>query len=100
MDLPTILIGIGGNGAIPARPYENFGVGWYYLGSSSNARDWPIAKDLSPTNFSAENGLEVYFTAALTSAIQLTADAQYIFSPALTKSDNTLVLGGRLQINF
>ena len=94
-------LGIGGNGAIPSRPYDNFGLGWYYLGFSSDARDIAVIRAFSPTGFAAENGLEVYYTAALTPAIQLTADAQYIFSPALSSnSNNALVLGGRLQVNF
>jgi carbohydrate-selective porin OprB len=52
-------------------------------------------------DFNNETGLEAYYNFAVTPALQLTFNAQYIFNPFLTtKNDDVFVLGGRVNINF
>ena len=104
-----VSLGFGGNGAIPGRPYDNFGLGWYYLGFSDGIIDSlqkvsNIAalkrRDGSPKDVKNEAGVELFYTFAITPAVSLTADLQYIFNPLLSSSDGELVLGGRLNITF
>ncbi len=96
--------GVSGVGLIPGREYDQFGIGWYYVGISDELNDFindsTLLSDALPDDGAAENGLEVYYNFAITPAIQLTADAQYIFNPEFSTENHALILGGRLQIDF
>ena len=83
-------VGLGGKGAIPGRPNDSFGAGYYALYTSNQG---------PATRLDDEWGIESYYTFAITPWADLTADLQYVDS-ALTSSDPALVLGARLRIKF
>jgi porin len=98
-------LGIGAKGIIPGREYDQFGFGWYYLdiadGTVDLLREVEVLLGETGDDFNNETGLEAYYNFAVTPALQLTFNAQYIFNPFLsTKSDGVFVLGGRVNINF
>ena len=96
--------GISGIGLIPGREYDRFGLGWYYVGISDDLLDFinssTLVSDTFPSDGAAENGLEFYYNFAITPAIQLSADVQYIFNPEFSTENHALILGGRLQVAF
>ncbi|MGB5711108.1 MAG: carbohydrate porin, partial [Waterburya sp.] len=96
--------GISGVGLIPGREYDQFGFGWYYVGISDDLSDFindsTLLSDALPVDGADENGLEAYYNFAITPAMQLSADVQYIFNPEFSTEKHTLILGGRLQIDF
>ena len=96
--------GLGAKGIIAGREYDEFGVGWYYAGISSDFNDFistrPVLSNLLPDGLKSENGIEAFYNFAVTPALQLTFNGQYIFNPVLTLEDEVFILGGRLQINL
>jgi porin len=97
-------LGIGAKGIIPGRPYDEFGLGWYYLnfsdGTTELLRNVENALGISGFDFDNESGIEAYYNFAITPAMQLAVSGQYIFNPFLSDAGNAFTLGGRLQINF
>ena len=102
--------GLGGRGClIPGRDLDFWGLGWAGTHLSSDLR-----QDLKFANIhvkSYEHVIEGFYNFALTPAVHLTLDAQYIINPVVAQirndtggsvnSDNyALILGGRLQIDF
>lgn len=102
--------GLGGRGClIPGRDLDFWGLGWAGTHFSKDLR-----QDLRFLNVeveSFEHVIEGFYNIALTPAVHLTLDAQYIIDPVVAQvekstggdpdSDNyALVLGGRLQIDF
>ena len=97
-------VGLGAKGIIPGRRYDQFGIGWYYLNFTEGTIDLlrEIEDELGVTgvSFNNEQGIEAYYSFAITPALQVTLSAQYIIDPFLSNSDNVFVLGGRTQISF
>jgi len=85
----------GGIGVIPGRPYDRMGPGANALFVSDDFDDLTLLGDL----LQDEVGLEAYQNFALTPAIQLSFDLQWI-DPGLRSIDDTLVLGTRLFLRF
>jgi hypothetical protein len=85
--------GVGGRGVIPGRPYDQFGVGAFWLKESRDLKKQPgnLVGD--------EVGVEAFYNFAITPWLQLSADAQWI-SPGKTSSDDAWILGTRLNIRF
>lgn len=85
-------IGVGGKGLIPARPLDQFGIGYYY-GTVSEAN--------IPTRlgFRDTQGFEAYYNVYLTPWAQLTPDIQVI-RPSQERVDTAVVLGLRLRLMF
>jgi porin len=88
--------GLGGRGVIPGRPYDRFGVGSYWLKESSDFKDQPVVA----TTLQNEVGLEAFYNFAITPYVQLSLDAQWIAMSGKQSSDNTVILGTRLNIRF
>ena len=88
-------LGVGGESPLPGRSADSFGVGYYYLGTSSVLRQ--TAGAVPP--ISNEQGFEVYYNAAITSWFTLTADIQAI-DPALFGARSTFLFGLRAKIDF
>jgi len=84
-------LGFGGKGMIPGRAHDRYGIGWYYAMTSHK-----ISDDLE---IGDEQGVEAYYTFAVTPWLQLTPDLQLI-NPAKKTSDTTLVAGLRCSIQF
>jgi porin len=68
-------LGIGGKGAVPGRPLDQFGLGWYYIDVSNPSFTGPFAT----TSFLRdEQGLEAYYNFAITPWARLTPDVQIV----------------------
>jgi len=85
--------GIGGRGLIPTRDNDVLGVGYYY-------------NDVDPDRFLFSNrlddsgqGMECFYNIAITPAVRLTFDFQWIDS-VVSSVDDGYVLGARLQTSF
>lgn len=100
-------MGIGGNGVVPGRPHDNFGLGW---ARTEFSKDFvPFLRDQLPLGLDHEDAIELYYNAALTPWLNLTADLQ-IINPGLKKTlgsggqlrdvDTPVVAGLRLNIRF
>ena len=87
--------GLGGQGLIPGREQDGFGVGYFYYKFSDD-----LQEAVRPfIEFRDEQGLEVFYNCALTSWLHLTADLQVI-RPADPTRDNAVVAGIRTNIRF
>lgn len=85
--------GVGGRGVFPCRPHDRFGIGPYWLKESGDL-------DSQPGNVVGDEiGAEAFYNFAITPAIQLSFDAQWI-SPGIKSSEEGVALGTRLNIRF
>ena len=101
-------LGIGGNGVVPGRPRDTFGIGWARTELSDNFV--PFLRQRLKLGLQREDAIEMYYNAALTPWLGATVDLQVI-EPAITKMldasgnrltsmDTSLVLGGRFYLRF
>ena len=91
----SLIVGIGGKALFFGRPQDSFGVGAYYYDLSDILQD-----SLDPSvNFQDEAVIEVFYSWAVKSWLQIGADIQYI-SPAQGDHKNALVPSLRAQIRF
>jgi arylsulfatase A-like enzyme len=100
-------MGIGGNGVIPGRPDDNFGVGWAHTDFSSHFV--PFLRQQLHLGLAHEDAIEMYYNVALTPWLNVTADLQ-IINPGLKKTldsagrlrdvDTAVVAGLRLRARF
>jgi porin len=101
-------VGIGGNGIVPGRPHDNFGVGWARADLTSNLV--PFLRTQLGLGLDHEDAVEMYYNAWLTAWLGVTLDLQIVM-PALSKSPNssggglkdvdTALVGGiRLYVRF
>jgi porin len=103
-------LGVGGKGAIPGRPNDRFGIGYYYLKIESPHFLFPINGIPRLEN---EYGVEAFYSIALTPWLLLTPDIQIIRPTqrgvvenplslnSIEKPVNTAtILGLRLQVIF
>lgn len=100
-------LGVGGKGVMARRPHDRFGVGWYYLDIKSPAFTGPLATRELLGN---EQGVEAYYSVALTPWAHLTPNIQIIHGarektiallPADRKDiDTATITGLRLQLMF
>lgn len=92
----TFSTGIGGKALISSRPNDQWGVGYFYNDISNDAQE---SINSLPFEFSLndEQGVEAYYSYALTPAINITADIQYIES---TDSSENILLAMRANIKL
>ena len=88
-------LGAGGTSPLPGRAADSFGVGYYYLGTSSVLRE--TLRPVSPVR--NEQGFELYYNAAITRWFTLTADIQAI-DPAQLDARSAFLFGLRAKIDF
>ena len=88
-------LGAGGTSPLPGRSADSWGVGYYYLATSSVLRQTlgPVAP------IGNEQGFELYYNAAITSWFTLTADIQAI-DPAQFEARSAFLFGLRAKIDF
>ncbi len=87
--------GLAGHGMITRRPWDSFGVGYFYYDMSDALSD-----SLAPVaSFGNEQGLELYYTAAIARWLRLGADVQLV-SPARQNFDPAVIGTLRLNIVF
>ena len=88
-------LGAGGTSPLPGRTADSWGAGYYYLGASNVLRE-----TLRPaSSIGNEQGVELYYNAALTSWFNLTADIQAI-DPAQSEARSAFLFGLRARIDF
>ena len=88
-------LGAGGTSPLPGRSADSWGVGYYYLGTSSVLRHalGPVAP------VGNEQGFELYYNATITSWFTLAADIQAI-DPAQFEARSAFLFGLRAKIDF
>jgi porin len=84
-------VGVSGNGVVPGRPDDAFGVGWSRLQFSNNLV--PFLRDTLNLGLDHEDAVELYYNIAATKWLGLTVDLQ-IVNPGLKK---TLTSSGQLK---
>jgi len=78
------------------RPDDTFGVGWYYA-STSPQIGTAITSQFGPIGDG--QGVECYYNYAVTRAIRITPDLQYVV-PALRSAEPALIAGARALVSF
>ncbi len=87
--------GISGASPIASRNRDTFGIGYFYLGVSSELKN--LAPALLPLG--DEHGVELYYNMQVTPWCQITPDLQVI-SPFRDRADTSLLVGLRAKIDF
>jgi porin len=100
-------IGAGGKGFISKRPYDGFGLGYYYIDINSPKLTGPLK---TRSILRDEQGFEVYYNIGITPWMQFTPDIQVIKeaqeyerttgTQVGQEIDTAIVLGIRLQMIF
>ena len=100
-------VGLGGNGVVPGRPDDTFGVGWSRIQFSNNLV--PFLRDALHLGLDHEDAVELYYNIAATKWLGVTVDLQVV-NPGLKKTltssgelkdVNTAVVGGlRAYVRF
>lgn len=91
----TASIGLGGAAPIASRPYDSFGVGYFYNGFSSQIKNFaPRLLALQD-----EQGIETFYTVGLSPWCKITADLQVI-DPIRSRVDTAVVFGLRAKLDF
>jgi porin len=100
-------VGIGGNGVVPGRPHDSFGVGWARTEFSNNFL--PLLRQSLKLGLDHEDAVEIFYNAAVTQWLRMSLDLQVV-NPGLQKmlnssnqlqNVNTAVVGGvRMYIRF
>jgi len=92
----SIIAGIGGYGLFPERELDSFGVGYFYYDLSDELES---TLEVLRDRIGDEQGIEVYYSYAVTPWFFLTGDVQYIDPPRESVEDS-LILGLRANIRF
>ena len=87
--------GISGASPIASRSRDTFGIGYFFLGVSTDLKD--LAPILLPLR--DEHGVELYYNVQVTPWCQITPDLQVI-SPSRERADTSLLVGLRAKIDF
>jgi porin len=85
--------GIAGQGVIPGRELDTFGVGFFYLGLSEEFKS--LLPVIAPQQ--DERGVEIFYNLAITPWCRLTGDLQVV-EPSTQRFDTAVIAGARLQI--
>jgi porin len=103
----SFLTGIGGKGVVSGRPDDSFGIGLARTQFSSAFL--PFLRQQLDLGLQSEDAVEMYYNAAITQWLNLTADLQ-IINPGLKKAlnassrlaniDTAVVAGARIRISF
>jgi porin len=83
--------GVGGQGMLPGRDRDRFGIGFYYTSFSRDLRGFILD--------SSEIGLEIFYNIAATNWLYVTPDIQVI-EPAGRNSETAFITGLRVQTRF
>jgi porin len=103
----TFNMGVGGNGVVPGRPRDTFGIGWARTEFSDDFL--PLLRRQLGLGLEREDAIEMYYNVAVASWLNATLDLQVI-EPALTKNldssgqledvDTAVVAGLRFYVRF
>lgn len=84
--------GVGGSSLIHGREHDSFGIGWYYLGSSSEIG--PLLSRLGDGQ-----GVEMFYNYRLNRNVDITPDMQ-VLMPGMSGIDTALGVGLRANIRL
>jgi porin len=73
-------VGLGGNGVIPSRPHDTFGIGWARTEFSGNFL--PFLRQRLDLGLDREDAVEMYYNVAVTGWLEATLDLQIIDNAA------------------
>lgn len=91
----SFIAGLAGHGMVNGRPNDSFGIGGFIYNFSNALQD-----SVDPlVDFNDEQGVEAWYSVALTPWFKLTADAQLI-NPARGDADLALITGLRANLAF
>ena len=97
-------LGVGGKGMSASRPHDRFGIGWYYMDIASPTFTGPLG---TREFLRDEQGVEAYYSIALTPWAHVTPNIQYIkgaqkqkIAPPHENLDNATIVGVRMQLLF
>jgi porin len=76
-------VGLSGNGIVPGRPNDTFGIGWSRLELSDDLL--PVLRRRFDIGLDREDAVELYYNVAVVKSIGATLDLQVV-NPALTKT--------------
>jgi len=82
-------IGVGGQGVIPTRDCDTFGIGYYYADLSNQL----------PSLFHSEQGVECYYSIQIAPWLHVTPDLQVIMNPGGTDDHDVAIVGG-VRVNM
>jgi porin len=93
-------IGIGANALVPGREHDTFGAAYFHIGLSDDFKDL-LSAPVAPPGIEQrdEQGVELFYNAALAPWCRLTADLQ-IVEPSTKNLHTTVLAGMRLKIDF
>ncbi|MCP4784506.1 MAG: carbohydrate porin [Fuerstiella sp.] len=89
----SLSFGIGGSSPISGRRDDSFGIGWYYTGISDEMG--PVVSSL----FNDGQGVELYYSIAVTKWFYVTPDLQVVEPNAVT-AETAIVPGVRVRVDF
>jgi porin len=91
----SLVIGLAGHGLVPGRPHDSFGIGGFSYQFSNALQDAvdPLVE------FTDEQGIDAWYSFAVTPWFKLTADAQLI-NPARGTADIAVITGLRANLAF
>ena len=91
----SFILGLAGHGMVNGRPNDSFGVGGFIYDFSNALQD-----SIDPlVNFHDEQGLEAWYSLAITPWLKLSADAQYV-NVARGDADPAFIAGLRANLAF
>jgi porin len=96
-----VSVGVGGTGMLHSRPYDRFGIGYYWINIESPTFQRPLA---TRSFLEDEHGLEVFYNIAITPWMLLTPDIQVLWGAQKERLgsgnnvDTAIVLGLRFQL--
>lgn len=91
----TATVGIGGSSPLQSRPLDTFGVGYYFMQTSTD-----LQQTLAPlAPIGNEQGVELFYNIGVTQWFHITPDLQFI-EPAGQAADAAVVVGVRSRIDY
>lgn len=91
----SIIVGIGGTGLFHGRDLDSFGVGYFFYNLSDDLQEALNSEG----DVGDEQGVEVYYSYAVTPWFHFTGDLQYIDPPRIIR-ENAFIVGLRANIKF
>ena len=91
-------------GLMDSRPYDSFGVGFFYNGLSNDVKNSITRLTQGTSSAADEQGVELFYDFAITPAVQLNVSYQHIWNPLIAKvaqdQNHANVVLARLSIAY
>ncbi|ATN36989.1 hypothetical protein ACO34A_24785 (plasmid) [Rhizobium sp. ACO-34A] len=97
-------LGLFGHGLLDSRPYDSFGIGFYYNAFSPKLKDAIKTLTAGTEEVEDEKGMEIFYNLAITPAVRLIGSYQHIWNPyaaqVAEQQDSTDVFTVRLTTSW